>query len=49
MADLELRPTQGDRRLYALEGVGTLRLEGLFSRTIAEGGGTSWRIVRSGC
>ena len=49
MADLELTRTQGDRRLYALEGVGTLRLEGLFSRAaIAEGGGASWRIARSG-
>ena len=32
MADLELTRTQGDRRVYALEGVGTVRLEGLFAR-----------------
>jgi len=49
MADLELTRTRGDPRLYALEGVGTLRLEGLFSRAaIAEGGGASWRVARRG-
>jgi hypothetical protein len=32
MADLELTRTPAGRRLYALEGVGTLRLEGVFSR-----------------
>jgi hypothetical protein len=47
MADLELKRTPGDRRRYALEGVGTLRLEGLASRTAtAEAGGGSWRIAR---
>jgi hypothetical protein len=47
MADLELTRTPGDRRLYALDGVGTLRLEGLASRTAtAEAGGGSWRIAR---
>jgi len=47
MADLELKRTPGDRRLYALEGVGTLRLEGFASRTAtAEAGGGSWRIAR---
>jgi hypothetical protein len=45
MADLELSRTAGDRRLYALEGVGTLRLEGLASRSAtAEAGGRRWRI-----
>ncbi len=49
MAELELTRTQGDRRLYALEGVGTLRLEGLFSRAAtAEAAGTSWKIARRG-
>jgi hypothetical protein len=49
MADLELTRTRGDRRLYALEGVGTLRLTGWASRgAIAEAGGASWRIARRG-
>jgi hypothetical protein len=49
MADLELKQAPGDRRLYALEGVGTLRLKGLVSRTAtAEAGGDSWRIARRG-
>ena len=33
MADLELTRSQGDRRRYDLAGVGTLRLQGPFSRT----------------
>ncbi len=49
MADLELTRTPGDRRLYSLEGVGTLRLQGFASRTAtAEAGGTTWRIARHG-
>jgi hypothetical protein len=49
MADLELRRTPGDRRLYALEGVGTLRLQGLSLRSAtAEANGRSWRIARRG-
>jgi hypothetical protein len=49
MADLELTRTPDDRRLYALEGVGTLRLEGWSSRrATAEAGTDSWRIARSG-
>ena len=49
MADLELKRTPHNRRLYALEGVGTLRLQGLASRTaIADAGDTSWRIARRG-
>ena len=47
MADLELTRTRGERRLYALEGVGTLRLQGLFARAAtAEAEGTRWEIVR---
>ena len=38
MADLELTRAKGDRRLYALDGVGTLRVGGLLSR---------WAIARA--
>jgi hypothetical protein len=49
MADLELKRTPDDRRRYALEGVGTLRLEGFVSHAAtAEAGGSSWRIARPG-
>jgi hypothetical protein len=49
MADLELKRTAGDRRLYALEGVGTLRLIGLASRAaLAEASGKRWRFGRHG-
>jgi hypothetical protein len=49
MADLELTRTPGDRRVYALEGVGTLRLEGWGSRrATAETGEDWWRIARRG-
>jgi hypothetical protein len=49
MTELELKRTPGDRRLYALEGIGTLRLLGLASRTaIAETADGSWRIARRG-
>ena len=49
MADLELTRTPGDRRLYTLEGVGTLRLQGFASRSAtAEASGRSWRIARRG-
>ena len=49
MEDLELRRTAEDRRLYALDGVGTLRLEGLGGRmATAEAGGASWHITRRG-
>jgi hypothetical protein len=45
MADLKRTPE--DRRLYALDGVGTLRLEGFASRSAtAEADGLSWRIGR---
>ena len=49
MADFELTRAQGDRRLYSLDGVGTLRLEGFSCRAAtAEANGTSWRIARNG-
>jgi hypothetical protein len=49
MADLELTRTPDDRRLYALEGVGTLRLEGFASRrATAEAGTRAWSIIRRG-
>jgi hypothetical protein len=49
MPDLELTRTPGDRRLYAVEGVGTLRLEGWGSRqATAEAGGSSWHVARRG-
>jgi len=49
MADLELTRTPGDRRLYELAGVGTLRLEGWFSRSAtAEAREQRWQIARRG-
>jgi hypothetical protein len=49
MADLELTRTRRDRDLYELEGVGTLRLEGVLStRATAEADGMQWRIGRRG-
>jgi hypothetical protein len=49
MAELELKRTPGDRRLYALDGIGTLRLEGLASRkATAEAGAHRWRFSRLG-
>ncbi len=49
MTDLELTRTPGDRRVYALGSVGTLRLEGFASRTAtAEARSESWRITRRG-
>lgn len=47
MAHLDLKRTPGEHRLYALEGVGTLRLKGFASRSAAaEAGSSSWRIAR---
>jgi hypothetical protein len=47
MADLELRRTSEDRRVYALDGVGTLRLLGLAARTAtAEAGDRHWTFGR---
>jgi len=49
MPDLELTRTTGDRRRYALEGVGTLRLEGLASwRATVQTATGSWRLARRG-
>ena len=49
MADLELERASGDRRLYVLDGVGTLRLSGLFSRAAtADVDGRRWRFDRRG-
>ena len=46
---LQLTPTLGDRRLYALNGVGTLRLTGWAARTAtAEAGGLAWEITCHG-
>jgi len=47
--DLELTRVPGDRRLYSLAGVGTLRVEGLLGRSAtAETGDGTWRIARRG-
>jgi hypothetical protein len=49
MTDLELTRTPGDRRLFALGEIGTLRFEGLVSRAaVAEAGTRRWRIARHG-
>src|SRR5688572_23935943 len=49
MADLELERTAGDRRLYSIDGVGTLRLTGVISRgASAEADGTRWAFDRRG-
>ncbi len=49
MADLELRRTPQDRRLYEIEGVGTLRLEGFGARrATAQAGEGGWEIARRG-
>jgi hypothetical protein len=49
MPDLELTRTSYDRRLYTLDGVGTLRLEGWFSRrATADADGQKWRFARIG-
>lgn len=47
MAELELTRTPNDRRLYVLEGVGTLRSEGLGSHAAtADADGVRWRLGR---
>src|SRR5262249_54238765 len=49
MVDLELTRSPGDRRVYVLEGVGSLRLEGLFSRNAtAEAQGNRGRCAYRG-
>jgi hypothetical protein len=47
--ELELTRSPVDRRLYALEGLGTLRLEGVASRrATAEAAGRRWRFAGRG-
>ena len=49
MRDLELTRTRSDRRLYALDGVGTLRLHGWMGRSAtAEAGSRTWGFARRG-
>jgi hypothetical protein len=49
MAELELKRVPDDRHCYAVEGVGTLRLDGIWSRSAtAEAGQRSWRVSRVG-
>src|SRR4051812_13449633 len=49
MIELELTRTREDRRRYVLEGVGTLRLEGLLSRNATfEAGSEYWHPARRG-
>ena len=49
MKELELTRTPGDRRLYALGSVGTIRFQGLFSRSAAaEANGKRWLFRRYG-
>ena len=49
MNELELKRTPQNRRLYALDGVGTLRSEGLFSSAwSAEADGSNWGLKRHG-
>jgi hypothetical protein len=49
MAELELTRTREDHSLYALEGVGTLRLKGWLSRTATvEAGTRSYEVARRG-
>ena len=47
MVELELTRVPGDRRLFDLAGIGTLRLTGIASRSaIATVDGATWRLVR---
>ena len=49
MTELELTRTPHDRRLYTLEGVGTIRLEGMFSNgATAQADDETWRFTRRG-
>jgi hypothetical protein len=49
MPELELTRSSGDRRLFVLEGVGTLRVGGWLSRgATAEAGADSWQLGRRG-
>jgi hypothetical protein len=47
IVDLELTRVPGDRRLFTLAGVGTLRLRGIASRTaVATAAGATWDLAR---
>lgn len=49
MIELELTRIPNDRRLYRLDGIGTVRLDGWFGRTgSAEADGHRWRFCRRG-
>lgn len=49
MEELELERAPGDRRLYLLDGIGSIRFEGLLSRgATAESKGERWRFRRRG-
>ena len=49
MPELELTRSREDRKLYVLDGVGTLRLQGWMSRgATAEADGRSWELGRRG-
>ena len=49
MQELDLKRVPDDRRCYAIDGVGTLRLDGAWSRSAtAEAGQRSWRVSRVG-
>ena len=49
MTELELTRTPHDRRLYSLDGIGAIRIEGLFSNSAtAQAGDKTWRLTRRG-
>ena len=49
MVDLELKRVPGERRLFELAGVGTLRLRGMVSRAaVATADGATWGMGRPG-
>ncbi len=49
MPELELTRSREDRKLYVLDGIGTLQLQGWMSRTAtAEADGRRWEIARRG-
>jgi hypothetical protein len=49
MEELELARSAGDRRLYALDDIGTVRLKGWAARAArAEANGRAWDIARRG-
>src|SRR5262249_41647356 len=49
MVEVMLERTEGERRLYSVRGIGTIRFDGLLSRTAtAEAGDQRWRLARRG-